>query len=349
MKQVVASAPGKLVICGEYAVLDGAPGISAALDRRAAVSMAAADSWSVVCPGFMQDEREFSVASDAGRVRLRWPGGASPVPLLDAAFEEAGGFDRFAEAGIGPYSMRLDTTDFHVGGDKLGLGSSAALIVALVAALVAALSAAAGSPEEGTGRSVRSLALSAHRRLQRGRGSGIDVATSIAGGLIRYTADDAVAGPLDWPEGLHAAVLWSGVEARTTKKLAHLAAASPHSSRPALKEAAVRVAAAWQTGDAGAVLAALPAWSTALAAFSDAYGLDVFAAGHAELIALARQQGLVYKPCGAGGGDVGVALGTEAAAVDEFAHSAVLRGFERLPSKLGKARIEGLEVEWTQD
>ncbi len=301
--------------------------------------MTAADRWSVTCPGFADDEYTFSIASDTGGLRLRWPIGASPVPLLDAVLEESTRFVRFAEDG--PYSMILDTTAFHVDGNKLGLGSSAALAAALSAALAAG--------EDDGESTTRSLALAAHRRLQHGRGSGIDVATSLAGGLIRYTADDAMAEPLAWPEGLCVAVLWSGVEARTSKKLAQLAAAPPHPSRSALQDAAADAAAAWQAGDAEAVLTATQVWVTALAAFSDAYGLDVLAAGHADLTALAREQGLVYKPCGAGGGDVGVALGTEAAAVDTFAHSAVARGFERLPSKLGKAKIEGLEVEWTQE
>ena len=34
-EQWIASAPGKLILAGEYAVLIGAPGISAAVDVRA--------------------------------------------------------------------------------------------------------------------------------------------------------------------------------------------------------------------------------------------------------------------------------------------------------------------------
>jgi len=334
MRQVVASAPGKLVISGEYAVLDGAPAISASVDRRAVASMAASASWSVACPGFLEGEHSFSLASEPGR--LSWPAGSSPVPLLDAVFTE------FAGGGIGPYAITLDTSAFQIDGDKLGLGSSAALTVALSAALAAAQG---NNPANAVFASARS----AHRRLQRGKGSGVDVATSFCGGVIRYRADAGVAEPLDWPQGLHAAVLWSGVEARTTDKLARLAAAKPHPSRPALGAAAERVADAWQSGNAETVLAAIGAWVTALETFSDVYALGVFAAGHAELTALARHEGLVYKPCGAGGGDIGVVLGTEAAAVDEFADSAVSRGFERLPSKPGEEKIEGLEVEWTQE
>ena len=35
----VASAPGKFVLSGEYAVLDGAPAICVAVDRRAVVTI----------------------------------------------------------------------------------------------------------------------------------------------------------------------------------------------------------------------------------------------------------------------------------------------------------------------
>ena len=39
MTALIASAPGKVVLCGEYAVLDGAPAISMAVNRRALVTL----------------------------------------------------------------------------------------------------------------------------------------------------------------------------------------------------------------------------------------------------------------------------------------------------------------------
>ena len=41
MMQVIASAPGKLVLLGEYAVLEGAPALVMAINRRARVRMTA--------------------------------------------------------------------------------------------------------------------------------------------------------------------------------------------------------------------------------------------------------------------------------------------------------------------
>ena len=38
MNRVGASAPGKALLCGEYAVLEGAPAVVAAVDRRVTVS-----------------------------------------------------------------------------------------------------------------------------------------------------------------------------------------------------------------------------------------------------------------------------------------------------------------------
>ena len=38
--RVEASAPGKIVLCGDYAVLQGAPAVVLALQRRGIVSLA---------------------------------------------------------------------------------------------------------------------------------------------------------------------------------------------------------------------------------------------------------------------------------------------------------------------
>ena len=85
-----ARAPGKVVISGAYAVLEGAPAIVAAVDRYAVADTARA-------PDFVSDEV---------RVAL----GGRRAPLVDAS------------------ALRAD-------GRKLGLGSSAAILVASLAAL----------------------------------------------------------------------------------------------------------------------------------------------------------------------------------------------------------------------
>ncbi|MEM8815619.1 MAG: hypothetical protein AAGE85_07310 [Pseudomonadota bacterium] len=345
MKQLASTAPGKLVLCGEYAVLDGAPAIVSAVDRRAIVQLRAAESWSVCCPGFRDGSLSFDLDEANGKTVLRWPGGASPVPLLDSVFREIS--PPLANTLDSALAITLDTTAFRSQGRKLGLGSSAALTVALTAALAAWTMPAKSAIDEVVGAKSHA----AHRHLQDGAGSGLDVATSLGGHLLRYLTDGTAPRRMGWPEGLHAAVFWSGIVAKTTAKLARLASSEPHASRPALGGSAAAAAAAWERGTAAAVLEATSAWVDALAAFSDAYSLDVFAAGHDRLVALARNEGLVYKPCGAGGGDIGVLLGADPERIERFASRAEAAGFQRLPLRLSDTAtgIEGLSVEWMQD
>jgi phosphomevalonate kinase len=92
------SAPGKLVLLGDYAVTEGATALVAAVDRRAT--------------GVVDAEAPSSAVVDAVLARAKGEGHAPPA------------------------GVRVDTSVFHAeGGDKLGFGSSAA--VATVTAALA--------------------------------------------------------------------------------------------------------------------------------------------------------------------------------------------------------------------
>jgi phosphomevalonate kinase len=143
-----------------------------------------------------------------------------------------------------------------------------------------------------------------------------------------------------WPAGLAYAILSSGVAANTREQLARLPA---NADFGALGEAAMRAASAWADADAAAILDAMRRWVDALAAFDVEYGLGIFAAGHDALARRATGDGLVYKPCGAGGGDIGIVLGADAGAVERFVAVARGAGFERLRAALDErgASTEG--------
>ena len=166
-----------------------------------------------------------------------------------------------------------------------------------------------------------------HRRLQGGLGSGVDVACSLLGGLIEYSRQAAPGRSLDWPDGLVMAVFWVGAPASTADRLDRLSQVVGKPSRSALALAAERMAAAWAGGSAAAVLEEYRDYVRVLREFSDDHGLGIFDAGHAELAADAEAAGLVYKPCGAGGGDTGVCLASDADALAGFvAGEAASRG-----------------------
>lgn len=272
---VVASAPGKVVLSGEYAVLDGAPAVCMAVSRRATATVS---------------------DSPDGRCRIATPG------------REFANGEKFhiveAVCGSRPeLTIELDTRAFAEDGKKLGIGSSAALTAALVAAL---------------GGDVYPDALEAHRSLQAGSGSGVDVAASVHGGLIEYRMPGASVDQLEWPAGLAIRFIWTGTSASTRKRLEQLAGTAARQSRVALQRSAGEIADAWRSGNTAAILAAYVPYVMALRRFSLDHDLGVFDAGHEELVDAASRAGLVYKPAGAGGGDVGTLLGPGADELDAF-------------------------------
>ncbi|MGI9248705.1 MAG: mevalonate kinase family protein [Woeseiaceae bacterium] len=302
MTGVLASAPGKVVLCGEYAVLDGAPAVCMAVNRRAKVEVTDSDGdWHrVTAPGYSSLEGRFVVDGAA----VDWLQGAEEYRIVDAVWRAVASRSP-ARPGKGCLSIELDTRAFvdNASGEKIGIGSSAALAVALAAAL-------------SQSNEVRSDALRAHRLFQRSVGSGVDVATSASGGLVEYRMKDASVASLHWPEGLRYRLIWTGVPASTRTKLDKLQKTGHRASGTALASAAESMANAWHS--ALAVMSQYPAYIEALWQFSVDHDLGIFDAGHDKLVSEAAAAGLVYKPCGAGGGDIGVLLGTSDKQLDDF-------------------------------
>jgi phosphomevalonate kinase len=182
---VIARAPGKVVLAGAYAVLEGAPAWVAAVDRYVIADSAQAAE--LVTPEV--------------REALRGVPGAR-APWFDAS------------------ALRDRATD-----RKLGLGSSAAILVASLAAL--ALERDPELEPAALAHTVFERALRAHRRAQ-GGGSGIDVAASAFGGILRFQrAGGAGAGEGEGdprvtaralPANLAVAV-WSSPEAASTSSM----------------------------------------------------------------------------------------------------------------------------------
>jgi phosphomevalonate kinase len=312
--RITASAPGKFVLSGEYAVLDGAPAICVAVDRRAVVTIEthAGEHHSVRAPGFTTATGRFD--TDGGR--LTWLSEDRDFGLFDAVWNASQPtFD------AGPMAISLDTGAFRdaASGSKIGLGSSAALAAALAVAF-----------EPMGGRCAQEAAHAGHREFQGGSGSGVDVACSIAGGTIEYRMPDRQSKCLAWPRGLHYSVLWSGVATGTRGRLARFRGQPDSASRSELRVASAAVAAALENGRAAAALAAIGDYTRALLRFDEAHSLGIFDAGHASLAGHPDAEGVVYKPCGAGGGDIGVALATSRASLASFEQMAVRRGFTRL-------------------
>lgn len=150
---LVAVAPGKVFLSGEYAVLEGAPAIVAAVNR-----------WAMARPAV--------AASSAPEVRLAAARMAQFLGLADGAPPE------------------VDVSTLSLGETKLGLGSSAAAAVAAAGAI--ALRAGKTDLDSELRRTILEAATRGHAEAQ-GGGSGADVAASVVGGVVRVVRGAAPA------------------------------------------------------------------------------------------------------------------------------------------------------------
>lgn len=328
-----ASAPGKLLLAGEYAVLGGATAVVIAVDRRAVARRA---------------PRQASPFLDALAAQLSARFGAEHPGARACAADIA-----------------VDTSDFSRGGHKLGLGSSAAATVA-AAALAIADRAPRGRELHDAGDADRdealqdnsltawrddvfALAAAAHGDAQgaRGsRGSGADIAAATYGGTLAYRVSD---GAVKWrrlrtPRSVQLLPFFTGHSADTVTMVAKVQAAGDitRKSLDAIARASEDLAQAFERDDAPAILRAVRDGGAGLAALGEAAGHDLETSSvRAARAALATFGGAV-KTTGAGGGDLAIAVIPSGEAPDEVIAALIQAGCQMVPLAIdpGGARID---------
>ncbi|MGK3993454.1 hypothetical protein [Sorangium sp. So ce1024] len=320
---MIVRAPGKLVLSGAYAVLEGAPALVAAVDRYVLADPAR--------PADLVTD-EVRAAIDAGA-------------LDRAVWFDASALRSAAPAGAPAAASR-----------KLGLGSSAAILVATLAARAAAAAttraaAAAAADQAAPAWDTGALfldALAAHRRAQ-GGGSGVDVAASVHGGVLccRLGPGGALAvAQHALPGGLVVEVFASDAAARTSDMLERvraLAARDPAAHRALLGAAAEGATAAVAAADARALVAALDRQVDALGELGDRAGAPIVTAALRRLRPAAAAEGAALAPSGAGGGDVSIFVGAAPPSA-AFLEAARAAGLERVPMSLGAPGVHVLDA-----
>lgn len=321
-----ASAPGKVVLLGEYAVLDGAPALVMACDRRSVTELAAADGDRCRLTMHMPE----TVVSEFG----------SGEPTGSALVDEL-----LVRSGFGPawpaWRGSIDTSSFFAGRLKLGLGSSAAALVSFAGAWWAAA---------GRGRPSLETLIACHRAFQQGAGSGIDVAAALAGGVLEFRLDtrkEARIGSVRLPKSVGFAGVFAGGSASTPGLVGRYrqwvdSDARAGALRERLFEVAAEGCAAAKANDGGAFVAAIGEYGHCLARLGREIGAELVTEGHRAIGDLAGEFSLAYKVSGAGGGDVGIACGLEPDALRAFAGRAADRGFHVVPLRIDE---HGLRVE----
>ena len=302
---IAASAPGKLMISGEYAVLEGAVAIVASVDVRA---------------------------------HARWTDdSAATLP------PEARETRKLAERVLGTVegTLTIDASDLRKSGRKLGLGSSAAASAAVAGALLA--THGHDLRDAAVQQRALELALAGHKAIAP-EGSGADVAAAALGGFVRFRLEAgklAEAKRVDFPDAVASRVVWTGKEARTSEFVRAVRAFESREARAFgllrddLIDRAARFADAIARGDVPEILAATRAYGLGMGQLGRSAGVDIVTAELAQIARLAEQHGGAAKPSGAGGGDVAIALFPSRDAALTFDAACVEAGLDRLDLKLG--------------
>lgn len=323
-----ASAPGKVVLLGEYVVLEGAEALVMAVDRRCSATLAPSDDPDCSLTMHFPDTVESAFT----------PGEPSGSALVDAVLADPD----LAPAGRS-WRATIDSRGFYSEGLKLGLGSSAAALVAFAGAAWAA----AGRPGHPDLRTL----IDCHRAFQGGAGSGIDVAASRCGGWLEFRLGEdreASVGSVQPPKSVGFAGVFAGGSASTPdlvgryRRWADSGATEGLELRRRLMAVATRGCAAVAADDGASFVAAIGEYGRCLADLGQAMGADLVTAAHRRIGDLAGEMGLAYKVSGAGGGDVGIACGLDQQALDAFSAKAADAGFHVVPLTVDE---QGLLVE----
>lgn len=297
---VTASAPGKLFLLGEYAVLHGAPALLTAVDRRARVTIGtAARDFTVTAPNLglnAQLNADGSLPDDLGA------GEKDQLRVFTAVRETL--IDDGLLPTLPALAVSIDSSPFWAtGAGKLGLGSSAAVAVALTSALTRA----AGVRLERD--RLCEVAIRAHRASQGGTGSGGDVAASVYGGLIGYTSGRPVE-PLNWPKDVTMLVVVTGTGSSTPDLVARVkeyGEQDPEQHHADLERlAGLAAQAPHALASAEEFLDLASRYFDALDQLDSHSGAGIITQRHRELRQIAAESGAVFKSSGAGGGDVGL-------------------------------------------
>lgn len=331
---IEVSAPGKLFLLGEYAVLDGAPAVLAAVDRRVGVTIdrASNDHWHIHAPDIGIDALQ--LGADGGIPHNLDPQLRARLGLYDTVRTTVA---RHIRLPAEPLAINIDSQAFSANGHKLGLGSSAAVAAALTAALVRA----AGQTLNND--TLCRHAIAAHRQAQNGSGSGADVATTIYGGVIEYQAD-TVQATLNWPADITGMAVVTGDGASTPNLVARVRAYAQHDPTGYAADVGTLQSLAEQAGtalaDADAFLELARAYFEALRTLDQHARAGIVLPRHLELAALAARNGGVFKTTGAGGGDLGLAFARRGEPTQRLADALAAAGARIVPLRFDAPGLE---------
>lgn len=321
---IQAIAPGKLVICGEYAVLDGAPAIVGAFNRYAVVNVSEnrQGNFSIESPDFGIDRTFFEIRDGNISFLNSLPSYIlSKLTYFIRLFEITLKEIRELGSEIYPSDITIDTKSFfkNSSSKKLGLGSSAALAVSLIAALRRSV----WKNSDTDNQELFKAAHEAHNKTQGKNGSGIDIAASVYGGIRRFEVlsraekKDYKNIPDSIPEGIYYYPVWTGEAASTPNMMQTVGDFRENNPKEydrimqKLFQEAISAADSASGNNKSGFLGSIENYYQLLKELGIRSGTDIVSESHLRIHGIADKFGCIYKPSGAGGGDFGLIFTTD--------------------------------------
>ena len=319
--EIGVSIPGKIVISGEYAVLDGALAILTTLNQKVNIKIQESDkNHNVYLTSALEGVFPFVTDDDANIIWLEADPGTYGL-LLQHAFKILKPMIKEKLSIIVDSSEFFRTTKDRTA-IKLGIGSSAAVSVGITQALFQ-YQEIISSPGN-----LLTQANIIHQALQGKQGSGIDVTCCFADqGVIECTKDSVknqTWSILNWPNGLHLKVLTTGQGASTKRLVTNYKRASnlyPKEFKNSLDQfmgITQNLSHAWKSEDVDQIIGLLTAYDVQIKKLDKIGDIGIYTQVHTEIQNIASRYNVFYKPSGAGGGDIGLAFSSSLDELNDF-------------------------------
>jgi phosphomevalonate kinase len=312
--KVDMTAPGKVFLCGEYMAIEGAKATLLSVSRSAEISIEKIES----------SENRF-ITSALEKEFLFQLNNRSEIEWINESPGEYGLFLEIAikVLGIKPFGVKfsINTDGFFESGIKLGIGSSAAISVAITKAINKYFKLKLDKQEQLYN------SLEVHNYFQNHIGSGLDVLSSFYGFPVIECSKDR--NSFVWNQvKIPKEVIIKFVKGQTYSdtremiKKYHLGKLEHKSFfleiSKEMKEALTNLSQAYRDNNPDQIINSIKRYSTLMIEMDSTFNIGVYSETDKEISILADKEGLIYKPSGAGGGDLGIIIGDNNSIISKF-------------------------------
>ncbi|GGJ95994.1 phosphomevalonate kinase [Lentibacillus kapialis] len=361
---LTVKVPGKLMVAGEFAVLEKHQKLVVmAVNRFVYATLKESSENRLTLETFDLNEMEWQYEANTVHIKTS----DRRVRFVEDAMAVVYTYLKEHNVTPAPFHLSIRSELDDASGTKYGLGSSAAVVTSVAAAILSKF-----LPETPSEKLIFKLAAIAHVKTQ-GSGSGADVAASSYGGFLQYASfqadwlletyyeTDSITGlvnkdwpyfhvqPIKLPNDLYMCIGWTGTPASTHDLVQGISSlkTTDHVLYEQFLADSEKAVNTFLDGinreDSSSVLDGTKQNRAALAAVGRHANIEVETPLLKVLCDLAETYGGAGKPSGAGGGDCGIAFMPSRLKAEQLAASwkrAGIKSLDIMNSELGAGVIE---------